>query len=131
MVNGMQFDDAVSSVVENKNDATFVAKAASGTEEAAQEALSTTIVVENPKLVTSLMPKTVQDMMTDDESEEEEPKKPVKPIRAIPKPTKQVFSPFEQSPVKKKVIFTFLLPRRTNATFMFSRRFMTPRVRKK
>ncbi|KAJ3629375.1 hypothetical protein MTP99_013771 [Tenebrio molitor] len=67
--------------------------------------MNATVVVENPKYVKNIVPVTAEDLMTDDESEEEPvtKKNPPKPVRTISKPPKQIFSPFEHSPVKKKV----------------------------
>ncbi|EFA07203.1 uncharacterized protein LOC103314322 [Tribolium castaneum] len=99
-----QFEDAVSTVLSenaDKNNATFVTASKL---EVQGGNLNSTVVVQDPKYLKSLIPKTVDDLMTDDESEEEkETLKKSKVQGTIPKRAKQIFSPFEQSPVKKKV----------------------------
>jgi hypothetical protein len=83
--------------------------------------MNATVVVENPKYIKNIVPVTAEDLMTDDESEEEPvtKKNPPKPVRTISKPPKQIFSPFEHSPVKKKVrIFLILVCRVSRIYFI-------------
>ncbi|XP_044263808.1 inner centromere protein [Tribolium madens] len=98
------YEDAVSTLlVENTetNNATFIA---ASTHDVCVDNFNSTVVVTNPKIVNTLVPKTIDDLMTDDESEEETTKKNQwTKTGTIPKRPKQIFSPFEQSPVKKKV----------------------------
>lgn len=96
------YEDAVSTF--DNNNATFIAKPSPAKNVVTDEKMNATVVIENPKCVKNLIPQTMNDLMTDDESEEEITKKSLpKKVTKIPGRSKQIFSPFEASPVKKKV----------------------------
>ncbi|RZC35368.1 hypothetical protein BDFB_007568 [Asbolus verrucosus] len=101
------YEDAVSTL--ETNNATFVANSPVNKNLGAPPAtMNATVVVENPKYVNNNLvpaPVTADDLLTDDESEDEKKRKTPPPtVTKIPsKFPKQVFSPFELSPVKKKV----------------------------
>ncbi|KAH0821287.1 hypothetical protein GEV33_001504 [Tenebrio molitor] len=63
--------------------------------------MNATVIVDSPKDIVTV---TAENLMTDDESKDQVTKKnPPKPIRTVSKPPKEIFSPFEHNPVKKKV----------------------------
>ncbi|XP_044744318.1 inner centromere protein-like [Coccinella septempunctata] len=97
-----EYEDAVSHL-ENKPDATFVfpsVKTPKEQQSMISRVMNETVVIEKPK-TQQVVENNTNDLLTDDESIEEQEAASSKPkVKQVPN---QVFSPYENSPVKKKV----------------------------
>ncbi|KAL3287772.1 hypothetical protein HHI36_002234 [Cryptolaemus montrouzieri] len=96
-----EYEDANSELDGKSGDATFSKKTVetSPTKSNAQ-IMDKTMIIEKPQASRLLVPSNAEDLLTDDESMEEQKTSPQKAVKNC---KKEVFSPYDQSPVKKKV----------------------------